>query len=669
MTHPGRSLALGTLLLLATAPATVAESLSDRLLPMLESHRGKVAVYVKQLQTGEQFSYQADEPMPTASLIKLPVMVEALRQVGEGNIALDDVVTVRQEDMVPGSGILTRHFTPGATITLRDAMRLMIVYSDNTATNLVADAIGIAATGQQMKQLGLQSTALHSKVYRGDTTIDPEGSKRYGIGVTTAAEIGQLLEMIQCHQVLDATACDLILDDLKECEDRAKIARFLPRSVVFANKTGYVGETRTDAGILYAPDQQIVVAVLTTDNADTSGSDTNEAEILCGRIGQAVFQHFNPYQRSEAASGNVHLTVGASGTLVRDLQRTLNARLETRGRLSLDGEFGPATRAAVVAFQQANQLEPTGEVRGDTWAALGDLLTTDEPVPTPDEVNGEVLSVEPPLPLDGPPVVSAQAWAIVRASDGQLLWGSEADTPREMASLTKTMTALTVLHLTQDNPDRLQQRISTTSRADAVGGSSADLRTGEQVTVSECLYGLMLPSGNDAAHALAEHCGRWTAADGETLTDAESYDRFMEAMNQLAQSLGMEKSTYKNPHGLPAAGHQASAADLARVAIAAAEHDLLWKIMGSRQRGATLSVPDGYQRHVVWKNTNALLGMEGFSGVKTGYTEAAGHCFVCWGDGPQREALVVVVLGAPSAASRDVDTKNLFRYAWNELKP
>jgi beta-lactamase class A len=92
--------------------------------------------------------------MPTASLIKFPVMVEAYRQAAAGQLSLATPVVVRDEDKVPGSGILTTHFSAGATFSLRDAIRLMIAWSDNTATNLVVDRVGIASTSRFMKELG-----------------------------------------------------------------------------------------------------------------------------------------------------------------------------------------------------------------------------------------------------------------------------------------------------------------------------------------------------------------------------------------------------------------------------------------------------------------------------------------------------------------------------------
>src|SRR5258708_900122 len=110
-------------------------SLESRLAPLAKAHKGKVAIAVRHLGSGDSYALNADDPMRTASLIKLAVMVEAYCQVHEGKARLNDVVSLQKADMVPGSGILTEHFSPGATFTLRDAVRLMIVFSDNTATN------------------------------------------------------------------------------------------------------------------------------------------------------------------------------------------------------------------------------------------------------------------------------------------------------------------------------------------------------------------------------------------------------------------------------------------------------------------------------------------------------------------------------------------------------
>src|SRR5437899_9040709 len=100
-------------------------SLESRLTALAKAHKGKVAIAVKHLASGESFYLNADEPMPTASLIKLPLMLELYQQAQEGKVKLTDRIALHQEDKVPGSGILTNHFSDGATFSLRDACRLM----------------------------------------------------------------------------------------------------------------------------------------------------------------------------------------------------------------------------------------------------------------------------------------------------------------------------------------------------------------------------------------------------------------------------------------------------------------------------------------------------------------------------------------------------------------
>src|SRR5438105_15618189 len=117
-------------------------------------------------------------------------MMEVYQPAAEGKVNLTDTIRLHDSDKVPGSGIRTEHFSDGATFPRRDAVRLMIVYSDNTATNLVLDKIGIRATGDRMEAWGFPNTKINAKVYRGSTTsVSPERTKRFGLGSTTAREM------------------------------------------------------------------------------------------------------------------------------------------------------------------------------------------------------------------------------------------------------------------------------------------------------------------------------------------------------------------------------------------------------------------------------------------------------------------------------------------------
>jgi beta-lactamase class A len=274
-------------------------SLEDCIAPIAKGHKGKIAVAVKNLHTGEAFHLNADEPMPTASLIKLPVMVEAYWQAEEGKVKLDTMLTLKKDPRVKGSGVLAYHFSDGASFPLRDAVRLMIVYSDNMATNMVLDQIGIAATGERMSKLGLNETRINAKVFRADTRIDQERGKKYGLGSTTAGEMVRLLEMIQAGKVVTPDACQEMLDHLKACDDKEKMTRFLPPGTAVAHKTGSVNASKTDAGIIYVPDPAdkkktvpVALCVMTDENEDRRWVADNAAQVTIGKIARSVYDHF-----------------------------------------------------------------------------------------------------------------------------------------------------------------------------------------------------------------------------------------------------------------------------------------------------------------------------------------------------------------------------------------
>lgn len=291
------------MLVALAAPAPAAE-LADTLAPLLKAHRGRVAVAVRHLKTGAEFYHQADEPMPTASLIKFPVMVEAFWQREEKKVAFDTVLTLKKEHRVPGSGVLTSHFSDGATFPLRDAVRLMIAVSDNTATNLVLDHTGIRPVNERMAKLGLTETRLNAQVFRGSaTSVDPERSKKYGLGSTTAREMVKLLEVLQQDKIVSPEACREMMAFLVACDDTEMFKRYLPPTVRLAHKTGAVSAARTEAGLMMLPSGPVAVCVLTNENADQRWVVDNAAQVLLANIAKAVHDHFAPPAAPPAKDG------------------------------------------------------------------------------------------------------------------------------------------------------------------------------------------------------------------------------------------------------------------------------------------------------------------------------------------------------------------------------
>jgi beta-lactamase class A len=280
------------------APTQVASadrsSLEAQLAPLAQAHKGKVAIAVKHLESGESYYFNADEVMPTASLIKVAVLIETYLQADEGKLQLTEPVTLHSADKVPGSGILTYHFSDGATFPLRDAVRLMIAFSDNTATNLVLDKIGIVNVNQRMEAWGYPHTKINAKVFRGSTTsVAPERTKKYGLGSTTAREMAGLMEELLIGERIRPPVKQCILGHLRKNEDKDKFPRLLPPGTVVVHKDGSVTEARTDAGIIYTPSGPVVICVLTNGNEDHRWQSDNAGNMLCAKVAKEVYDHFN----------------------------------------------------------------------------------------------------------------------------------------------------------------------------------------------------------------------------------------------------------------------------------------------------------------------------------------------------------------------------------------
>jgi D-alanyl-D-alanine carboxypeptidase (penicillin-binding protein 5/6) len=260
--------------------------------------------------------------------------------------------------------------------------------------------------------------------------------------------------------------------------------------------------------------------------------------------------------------------------------------------------------------------------------------------------------------------VSCRNWAVADGRTGELVGESGAAVAVDVASTTKIMTAYVVLLAARDNPRTLAETISFSARAAATEGSSCGLKAGDSIPVCDLLYALLVRSGNDAAIALAENFGRRFDPPANRKTD-EPVARFVAEMNRQARRLGLSATTYVNPNGLPDKGHRSSARDLLRLTVEARRLPLFREIVATRRYEAEAAEKEGGIRKLTWKTTNRLLAVEGYSGVKTGYTRAAGSCLVSAGQ-RGRDELIVVVLGAPSAAAAVADSRNLYRWAWRQ---
>lgn len=248
---------------------------------------GEVALAARNLSTGRTLVFHADRKCPTASVIKLPILAHTVLLAREGALSLEETVTLTDADKTPGSGILTQ-LSAGLKITLRDACMLMIALSDNTATNLILDRIGIEGVNARMRELGLSQTKLFRKVYCSDPPVSAE-NRRYGLGVTTPREILRLLTLIYEGRVGDPDSCALIRYFLGAQQYRDGIPRLLPSDYLFQGKSGAVDRVRNDIGYVIVPGGPTIALAIFCKNLRTVlWTEDNPALLTIARISREI---------------------------------------------------------------------------------------------------------------------------------------------------------------------------------------------------------------------------------------------------------------------------------------------------------------------------------------------------------------------------------------------
>ena len=258
------------------------------------SFGGKVTFATLDLKTGRRFGLAADRPVQTASVIKLPVMVEAFYQMQEGRLKWSQPVKETPFDRVRGSGIL-QDLSPNICLTLGDAITLMIDLSDNTAANIVFHSVGISAVNTRMKQLGLKHTKLFGYVFHEGSNPSAE-AKKFGLGMTTANDMIHLLALIREHKILTPAACDhmlIILGKQRALDAFPRYTSNLP-GVTWQHKTGALNAVRNDVGIAETPAGPILMAGFAYDSPDHQWTADNAALLVLARLAKATLAHFLP---------------------------------------------------------------------------------------------------------------------------------------------------------------------------------------------------------------------------------------------------------------------------------------------------------------------------------------------------------------------------------------
>ncbi|MEW5901777.1 MAG: class A beta-lactamase [Acidobacteriota bacterium] len=308
----------------ATISEPKIERLRERIKSVLSGVEGEIGIAVKHLESGQSLEVNAGDSFPMASVFKLPILVEVMAQITEGRLSLDDEVAVRKADQHFGSGLISSLTAPGLKLSVRNLVQLMMMISDNSATDILLEKIGVENVNKRLRESGIEGisvnrscqelimdyTGLDYQKYKG-WTLDQlateyektrdrnpdafrENIRKFSRDLrdqSTPAAMNSLLEKIFKTQLLDQASCDFMISVMLRCQTgEARLRGDLPEGTAVAHKTGTIAGTVNDSGIIYLPDGlgHIAIAVFTKNFMGKTG----EAEKLIAAVARLVYDYF-----------------------------------------------------------------------------------------------------------------------------------------------------------------------------------------------------------------------------------------------------------------------------------------------------------------------------------------------------------------------------------------
>jgi beta-lactamase class A len=300
------------------------ERLKNQIEGVIQGVEGEVGVAVKHLESGRELYVNGDVYFPMASVFKLPILVEVLSQINEGKFDLEEEISIQKKDQHLGSGMLSDLTAPGIKLSVRNLINLMMMISDNSATDVLLTKVGAENVTKRLRQYGLEDISVNRtcqrlimdylgleydrykdlpleklvETYRKERKENPEAFKEAGRKFSqvlkdqsTPRAMNKLLELIFKKEILDEKSCDFILSVMLKCQTgKRRIRGNLPQETKVAHKTGTIGGTVNDSGIIFLPDGLGHVA-LTVFTKDMS-VPTKEVEDLIAQIARFVYDYF-----------------------------------------------------------------------------------------------------------------------------------------------------------------------------------------------------------------------------------------------------------------------------------------------------------------------------------------------------------------------------------------
>jgi len=243
-----------------------------------DTSNGVIGVAVKNLATGETFLINENLIFPQGSAIKIPILIEVMKQASEGRFKLTDKIKIEKKHQVGGSGVLKEFGDGLSELSIYDLAVLMITVSDNTATNILIDLVGMENVNKTLEKLGLKNTKLQRKMIR------PDASARGEENLSTPIEAMKLMEMLYKGEVISKDVSQKVLEILTK-EKEGSLGKYLPSDIKIANKPGGIEGVNCEWGIVLLPRHPYIIIVM-------SNYNLKSAQETIAQISKIVYEHF-----------------------------------------------------------------------------------------------------------------------------------------------------------------------------------------------------------------------------------------------------------------------------------------------------------------------------------------------------------------------------------------
>lgn len=270
-------------------------TLDQQIRNKIRGFRGTVSLFAMNLDTGTSYGISPDDPVPTASTIKLAIMTECFYEAEHGKLNWGEKLKLTNKEKEGGTGIM-QELSEGDEFPIRDLMHLMIVISDNTATNLILNRIGGNAVNARMASLGLTQTRVMRKILEGGENPKPQGvtteglkpeNKKFGFGRTSPHEMVRLLTLLYRGELVSKSASAEMLEVLKRQRDHNCIGRDM-KDTTIASKSGSLDHLRSDVGIVYSRRGPIAMAITVNNMPEINYTADNPGDLLISALSEIL---------------------------------------------------------------------------------------------------------------------------------------------------------------------------------------------------------------------------------------------------------------------------------------------------------------------------------------------------------------------------------------------